>query len=99
MPTIATLFREALPLLSDNSDSAGLDAEILLCLALQKPRSHLRAWPDRKPEPEHIRYFQVLLQQRRQGTLIGYLTGRREFWSRDFPVTPDVLIPRPETKS
>jgi release factor glutamine methyltransferase len=98
MPTIATLLREALPLLSDNSDSAALDAEILLCLALKKPRSHLRAWPDRKPEPEQIRYFQALLQQRRQGTPIAYLTGRREFWSRDFQVTPDVLIPRPETE-
>lgn len=98
MTTIATLLREALPLLSDNSDSAALDAEILLCLALEKPRSHLRAWPDRKPEPDQIRHFQALLQQRRQGAPVAYLTGRREFWSRDFQVTPDVLIPRPETE-
>lgn len=98
MTTIATLLKEALPLLAESSDSAALDAEILLCLALEKPRSHLRAWPDRKPEPHQIRQFQTLLRQRRQGAPIAYLTGRREFWSRDFQVTPDVLIPRPETE-
>ncbi|WP_024298676.1 peptide chain release factor N(5)-glutamine methyltransferase [Methylomicrobium lacus] len=98
MTTIATLLREAVSMLSDSSDSAALDAEILLCLALDKPRSHLRAWPERKPEADRIKHFQTLLQQRRQGAPVAYLTGRREFWSRDFRVTPDVLIPRPETE-
>ncbi|MGJ0485066.1 MAG: peptide chain release factor N(5)-glutamine methyltransferase [Methylomicrobium sp.] len=97
MSTIATLLREAVSQL-DSSDSAALDAEILLCLALERPRSHLRAWPNRKPEQRQIRHFQALLQQRRQGTPIAYLTGRREFWSREFQVTPEVLIPRPETE-
>jgi release factor glutamine methyltransferase len=98
MSTIATLLKGAASLLSDSSESSALDAEILLCLALDKPRSHLRAWPDRKLEPDQIRHFQALLQQRRQGTPIAYLTGRREFWSREFRITPDVLIPRPETE-
>jgi release factor glutamine methyltransferase len=98
MRTIATLLKEAAAQLSGSSDSSALDAEILLCLSLEKPRAYLRAWPDREPEPQQIRYFQALLQQRRQGTPIAYLTGRREFWSREFRVTPDVLIPRPETE-
>lgn len=98
MSTIATLLSEAVSQLSDRSDSAALDAEVLLCLALEKPRSHLRAWPDRVPEQQQIRHFQALLQQRRQGTPVAYLTGRREFWSREFQVSPDVLIPRPETE-
>jgi release factor glutamine methyltransferase len=98
MTSIARLLRDAVLQLSDSSDSAALDAEVLLCLALDKPRSYLRAWPDRKPEPDQILHFQALLRQRRQGAPIAYLTGRREFWSRDFQVSPDVLIPRPETE-
>ena len=42
--------------------------------------------------------MQALINQRQQGTPIAYLTGTREFWSRDFRVTPDVLIPRPDTE-
>jgi release factor glutamine methyltransferase len=98
MTSIARLLRDAVLQLSDSSDSAALDAEVLLCLALDKPRAYLRAWPDRKPEPDQILLFQTLLRQRRQGAPIAYLTGRREFWSRDFQVSPDVLIPRPETE-
>jgi len=98
MTTIATLLREATAILSGSSDSAALDAEILLCLALDKPRAYLRAWPEREPGPDQSTHFQALVQQRRQGAPVAYLTGRREFWSRDFRVTPDVLIPRPETE-
>ncbi|MBL1262131.1 peptide chain release factor N(5)-glutamine methyltransferase [Candidatus Methylomicrobium oryzae] len=98
MGTITTLLEDAVSRLSNSSDSAALDAEILLCLSLEKPRSYLRAWPDRKPEPQQIRRFQALLRQRLQGAPIAYLTGRREFWSREFRVTPAVLIPRPETE-
>ena len=98
MTAIATLLREAISILNGNSASAALDAEILLCLALDKPRAYLRAWPERVPETNQTRHFQTLLQQRRQGTPVAYLTGQREFWSRDFQVTSDVLIPRPETE-
>lgn len=96
--TIHSLLTDAARLLSANSDSAALDAEILLCLALGKPRSYLRAWPERSPHADQIAHFQNLLARRRQGVPIAYLTGEREFWSRDFIVTPDVLIPRPETE-
>jgi release factor glutamine methyltransferase len=75
-----------------------LDAEILLCQALNQSRSHLRAWPDKQLQPEQIKAFKALLAQRRQGTPIAYITGNREFWSRDFQVSPDVLIPRPDTE-
>lgn len=80
------------------SDSALLDAEILLCQALNQPRSHLRAWPDKPLLPEHLAAFRALLEQRQQGIPIAYITGNREFWSRDFQVSPDVLIPRPDTE-
>ncbi|HEY8098777.1 MAG TPA: peptide chain release factor N(5)-glutamine methyltransferase [Methylobacter sp.] len=80
------------------SDSALLDAEVLLCLALNQTRSHLRAWPDKPLQSEQLAAFRALLEQRQQGTPIAYITGIREFWSRDFQVSPDVLIPRPDTE-
>lgn len=92
------MLREAAETLTSVSDSALLDTEVLLCLALNQPRSHLRAWPDRQLLPEHLSAFRILLEQRQKGTPIAYITGNREFWSRDFQVTPDVLIPRPDTE-
>ncbi len=89
---------DAADTLTSVSDSALLDAEVLLCLALTKPRSHLRAWPDKLLQPEQLAVFKALLEQRQKGTPIAYITGHREFWSRDFQVTPDVLIPRPDTE-
>jgi release factor glutamine methyltransferase len=80
------------------SDSARLDAEVLLCHCLGKQRSFLRAWPDRQLDSVQADRFWRLLEQRRQGQPIAYLTGEREFWSRTFNVTPDVLIPRPDSE-
>lgn len=42
--------------------------------------------------------FETLLSQRLKGVPIAYLTGKREFWSRDFYVSTEVLIPRPDTE-
>ncbi|TRX02312.1 peptide chain release factor N(5)-glutamine methyltransferase [Candidatus Methylobacter oryzae] len=98
MQRIKSVLRDAADALALVSDSALLDAEILLCLALNKPRSHLRAWPDKPLQPEHLNAFKALLEQRKNGVPIAYITGNREFWSRDFLVTPDVLIPRPDTE-
>ncbi len=98
MHSIKSVLTDAAISLTSVSDSALLDTEVLLCLALNKPRSHLRAWPDNPLQPEHLATFRALLEQRQQGTPIAYITGNREFWSRDFQVTPDVLIPRPDTE-
>lgn len=98
MHRIKSVLMEAAGTLASVSDSALLDAEILLCQALNQPRSHLRAWPDKPLQPEHLTAFRALIEQRQQGAPIAYITGNREFWSRDFQVTPDVLIPRPDTE-
>ncbi|MDD1642233.1 MAG: peptide chain release factor N(5)-glutamine methyltransferase [Methylococcaceae bacterium] len=98
MQSIKYALNEAAHILAASSDTAALDAEILLCLTLDKERSHLRAWPDKNLQPEHTARFWTLIQERQKGTPIAYITGRREFWSRDFHVTPDVLIPRPDTE-
>ncbi len=98
MHNIKAVLTEAADTLKLVSDSALLDAEVLLCIALNEPRSHLRAWPDKHLQPEQHQAFRNLLVRRQQGTPIAYITGNREFWSRDFKVTPDVLIPRPDTE-
>jgi len=98
MPTIKTLLAHAANTLTSHSDSPSLDAEVLLGFVLGKPRTYLRAWCDNTLTDEQIDVFNALIQQREQGTPIAYLTGTREFWSRDFTVTVDVLIPRPDTE-
>lgn len=81
-----------------NSDTPHLDAEVLLAFVLNKPRVYLRTWSDKCVNDEQLKFFSDLIQQRIQGIPIAYLTGTREFWSRDFKITPDVLIPRPDTE-
>jgi release factor glutamine methyltransferase len=98
MLPIKFVLEEAANILVSCSDSALLDAEVLLCLVLDKQRSYLRAWPDKPLQPEQINSFSTLLKERQKGIPIAYITGNREFWSRDFHVTPDVLIPRPDTE-
>lgn len=79
-------------------DCAALDAEILLCMVLKKERDYLRAWSTKHLNPKQITAFENLLTQRLKGVPIAYLTGKREFWSREFKVTADVLIPRADTE-
>lgn len=98
MQDIQTALHEASTLLADSSDSPELDAEILLCLVLEKNRSYLRTWPKKQLHAQQRIQFKALLKKRQQGTPIAYITGVREFWSRDFKITPDVLIPRPDTE-
>ena len=98
MTNIQTTLTMATKRLAEISDSAMLDAEVLLCHVLDKPRSHLRAWPEKELKTQQHKHFLQLLKQRLQGLPIAYITGKKEFWSRDFKVSPDVLIPRPDTE-
>lgn len=98
MASIGTELANAAERLRPASDSAGPDAEILLAHALGKPRAYLRAWPDHGLNRSLRRDFLALVELRRQGMPVAYLTGSKEFWSRLFKVTPAVLIPRPETE-
>lgn len=96
--TLRAALADALARLTATSPSAQLDAELLLAHALGRDRSYLRAWPDATPLPERLAVFDELLARRCAGTPIAYLLGCREFWSREFRVSPAVLIPRPETE-
>ncbi len=95
---IQSVLRDACNKLATISDSAWLDAEILLCHCLDKPRTFLKAWPEKRLDNTQLRLFYTLIAQRQQGIPVAYLTGSREFWSRDFKVSKDVLIPRPDTE-
>ncbi|MCX7115469.1 MAG: peptide chain release factor N(5)-glutamine methyltransferase [Gammaproteobacteria bacterium] len=98
MTTIRDSLRQALTQLRPHSDSAQLDAEILLCLAIKKLRLFLFSHPEYILSETQSQQFQALIQQRLQGIPIAYLTGQREFWSLSLQVSPHTLIPRPETE-
>lgn len=98
MTTIKKQLDNATDILAHHSMSARLDAEVLLVFVIGKNRSYLRAWGDKKLEVTSLKLFAELVDKRREGMPIAYLTGQREFWSREFKVSPAVLIPRPETE-
>ena len=98
MTNIQSTITEASIKLAEISDSAHLDAEVLLCHVLNKPRSHLRAWPEKVLSSTQKQEFTGLFEQRIQGVPIAYLIENKEFWSRDFKVNSNVLIPRPDTE-
>ena len=75
-----------------------LEALMLLEVALNKPREWLLAHDTDVLPPELAAHFLTLAAQRRQGTPMAHLAGHREFMGHRFVVSPDVLIPRPETE-
>lgn len=75
-----------------------LEAEVLLSHVLSKPRSWLIAHAGDALEDAQVRAYDALVQRRRQGEPVAYITGHRGFWSLDLQVTPATLIPRPETE-
>ncbi len=80
------------------SDSARVDAEVLLSFVAQKNRTWLYTWPERELTASQTRQLQALIKRRLQGEPVAYLTGEREFWSLTLQVSPDTLIPRPDTE-
>lgn len=79
-------------------ESAQTDAEVLLRHVLKIDRAELYSHLDAPLGAERERQFQELLLRRARREPVAYITGQKEFWSLDFWVTPDVLIPRPETE-
>jgi release factor glutamine methyltransferase len=81
-----------------HTPSAPLAAELLLMHTLGCDRAWLYAHPEQKLGVEARERYFSLIAQRSSGVPTQYLTGHQEFWGLDFEVTPDVLIPRPETE-
>jgi release factor glutamine methyltransferase len=83
---------------SNGSGSPRLDAEVLLAHARGCERIMLYAAFDQYVDDDTRAKFRELVKRRAAGEPVAYLIGRREFYSLNFRVTPDVLIPRPETE-
>src|SRR5436853_3741390 len=77
--------------------SARLDAELLLAQVLATNRVGVYLRFDRPLVRDEVDAYRALVKRRGEGEPVAHLTGTREFWSRAFVVTPDVLVPRPET--
>lgn len=84
--------------LAARSDSARLDAELLLCKVLGKTRSYLFAWPEQELTDQQLTDLKHLMAQRLSGQPVAYLLGYREFWGMQLAVSPATLIPRPDTE-
>ncbi|HEY5169999.1 MAG TPA: peptide chain release factor N(5)-glutamine methyltransferase [Thermoleophilia bacterium] len=98
--TVGDALREAAPRLrASGSRSPRLDAELLLASALEVPRAELFRDPGRTLSPDEAARFRELLARRIDREPVAYILGRRAFRTIDLEVTPDVLIPRPETET
>ncbi|MGH9595085.1 MAG: peptide chain release factor N(5)-glutamine methyltransferase, partial [Bryobacteraceae bacterium] len=75
-----------------------LTAEVLLSFALRREREYLYAHSEEELTEIGWIHYGRYLHQRLKGMPTQYITGRQEFYGREFRVTPDVLIPRPETE-
>jgi len=73
-------------------------AELLLCHALGRQRAYLFAHPEQELREVEWLHYGRYLDQRMRGKPLQYITHKQEFFGREFRVTPDVLIPRPETE-
>jgi release factor glutamine methyltransferase len=97
------LLREALQaglryLVEREIPSPQLAAELLLMHVLGCDRGYLHSHPEQPLPPEAASLYFDLTAERATGKPTQYITGHQEFWGLDFEVTPDVLIPRPETE-
>ena len=96
--TIANCITHGQKQLADSSDSAKLDAQILLAFVLNKEHSYLLTWPEKELAKQVEQQYLDLLQRRVLGEPIAYIVGVKEFWSLPFRVSPATLIPRPDTE-
>lgn len=94
----AVLRQAAQRLISRGIESGSLDAEILLGHVLGAGREQIVVAANAPLDDADAWTYENLLSRRLRREPTAYITGKREFWSLDFHVTPDVLIPRPETE-
>jgi len=102
-PTLGSLLREGeRALAAAGAGSPRLDAEVLAAHVLGVERGRLAvmlaAADGGALRPDDEAACRALFARRARHEPVAYIVGRREFWSLDFEVTPDVLIPRPETE-
>lgn len=82
----------------EDFDRPGLEAQLLLASVLKKSRGHILAHLDELISAAQLLQLNRLLGRLKVGEPLAYLSGTREFYGLEFIVTPDVLVPRPETE-
>lgn len=97
--SIEQLIQQASVKLDAVSDTAKLDAELLLAIALNKDRTYLITWNDRTVNAGDEAAFQTLLNRRINGEPIAYILGQQEFWDLTLYTAPHTLIPRADTET
>ena len=94
MKPIARALADAARQLDETSDTARLDSELLMAEALHIDRDRLILSP---PERQVPKRFWKMVERRKAGEPVAYITGRRAFWNIDLHVGPGVLVPRPDS--
>ncbi len=84
--------------LENMSDTPGLDAQVLLAHVLDRPRSQVLAHPEAVLTRKRSAALDGLVARLNDGEPLPYVLGKWEFFGLEFGLTPDVLIPRPETE-
>lgn len=95
---VARVLARGVVTLSKTSDSARIDAQILLEYAIGRDREWTIAHPDAAVSAEDALRYTILCERRARGTPIAYIVGSAWFYGREFRVDDHVLIPRPETE-
>ena len=97
--TVHTALQQGARILEDGGIAVPrLTAEVLLGHAMRVERVYFFAHPEQELSEQEWLHYGRYLHERLGGKPTQYITRRQEFYSRDFRVTPDVLIPRPETE-
>jgi len=97
--SVGSSLRQATAELIPITDVPRLEAEVLLAHVLGTSRTGLMAHPERPLTPDQMGRYETLVRRRASDYPLPYLTGRVEFYGLEFEVTPEVLIPRPETET
>jgi release factor glutamine methyltransferase len=79
-------------------ESASIEARILLTHSLNISDAIIIGYPETLVDSEYVDILKSKIKRRKSGEPISYIVGSREFWSLDFKVTPDTLIPRQESE-
>ncbi|HXY23468.1 MAG TPA: peptide chain release factor N(5)-glutamine methyltransferase [Candidatus Acidoferrum sp.] len=96
---IRTALKRGLAQLRDaHVPSYTLAAELLLLHVLGRNRTWIYSHPEEEISAAHAERYAELLRRRMSGAPTQHLTGKQEFWGLELEITPDVLIPRPETE-
>jgi release factor glutamine methyltransferase len=98
MITVKQALQQSVEVLLSSSDTADMDANILVGHCLQKTRTWLMTWPEIVLSDEQVGELDDYVSRRVKGEPVAYIVGEQEFWSLPLKVNGYTLIPRPETE-